>query len=143
MSASSQTKPEKLRLINHLSELAGASINDGSNRADFSLHYVTVDSAINAILRNGQGSFLSKVNSRNAFRLFTVRPADWYLLGIHWQGKYHHDRVLPFAFRSSCTIINCLTDALDWVLTNGCPIDALLHYFDDYPNVAGPDPHHA
>ena len=43
-------KSGKLRLIHHLSSPSGRSVNDGIPKADFSLHYVTIDNAISAIL---------------------------------------------------------------------------------------------
>ena len=40
------------------------------------------------------GELMAKVDQKNAFRLCPVRPEDWHLLGIHWQGKYYIDKCL-------------------------------------------------
>ena len=130
-------KSGKLRLIHHLSSPSGRSVNDGIPKADFSLHYVTIDNAISAILAAGRGCYLSKVDIKSAFRICPVRPADWPLLGIHWQGKYYFERALPFGLRSSPAIFNSVADAVEWILINKFSITALLHYLDDYLNVAG------
>ena len=73
-------KSGKLRLIHHLSSPLGRSVNDGIPKDDFSLHYVTIDDAISAILAAGRGCYLSKVDIKSAFRICPVRPADWPLL---------------------------------------------------------------
>ena len=136
-------KSGKLRLIHHLSAPHGLSVNDGINRQDFSLHYISVDDAISAILQKGRGTFLSKVDIRNAFRLCPVRPEDWHLLGIHWKGQFYYERVLPFGLRSSPFIFNCVADALEWILSHEFSIHGLLHYLDDFLNVASPSRKHA
>ena len=136
-------KSGKLRLIHDLSSPKGISVNDGISRQDFSLHYISIDHAITAILRKGRGTFLSKVDIRNAFRLCPVRQEDWHLLGIYWQGQYYYERVLPFGLRSSPYIFNCVADALEWVLRHQFSISDLLHYLDDFLNVASPSKAHA
>ena len=44
---------------------------------------------------------------------------------------------LPFGLRSSPAIFNSEADAVEWILVNKFSITALLHYLDDYLNVAG------
>ena len=136
-------KSGKLRLIHHLSAPRGTSINDGISREDFSLKYISVDTAIAAILQKGQGAFPSKVDIRNAFRLCPVRQDDWHLLGIHWRGQYYFERVLPFGLRSSPFIFNQVADALEWVLCHEFAIKEIMHYLDDYLNVTGQSKEHA
>ena len=129
-------KSGKLRLIHHLSSPSGRSINDGIPKADFSLHYVTIDNAISAILAAGRGCYRSKVDIKSAFRICPVRPANWPLLGIHWQRKYYFECALPFGLRSSPAIFNSEADAVEWIFVNKSP--TLLSFtMDDYLNVAG------
>ena len=129
-------KSGKLGLTHHLSSPSGRSINDGIPTADYSLHYVTIDNAISAIQAAGRGCYLSKVDIKSAFRICPVRPADWPLLGIHWQGKYYVERGSSFGLRSSPAIFNSVADAVEWILINKFSSTALLHYLDDYLNVA-------
>ena len=90
-------KSGKLRLIHHLSAPAGVSVNDGIPKDLYSLQYVTIDDAINMILRLGRGTLLAKIDIRKAFRLCPVRPEDRPLLGIYWRQQYYYDLVLPSA----------------------------------------------
>ena len=78
-------KNGKLRVIHDLSSPDGSSVNDGISRDDFSPDYATVDMAVSHIMSLGQGSYLTKVDVRNAFRLCPVQPSQWFLLGIYWE----------------------------------------------------------
>ena len=55
-------KNGKLRLIHHLSAPVARSINDGIDKEDYSLHYVTVDNAIEIIMQLGRGCLLAKTD---------------------------------------------------------------------------------
>ena len=114
-------KSGKLRLIHHLSSPSGRSINDGIPKADFSLHYVTIDNAISAILAAGRGCYLSKVDIKSEFRICPVRPAGWPLLGIHWQRKYYFECALPFGLCSGPALFNSEADAVEWIFVNKSP----------------------
>ena len=54
-------KSGKWRLIVDLSSPEGKSVNDGIDSDLFSMSYVTVDGAVEAIRQTGRGSFLAKV----------------------------------------------------------------------------------
>ena len=126
----------KLRLIHGLSSPTGVSVNDGISRDQFS--HVTIDMAILAIMRTGPGSFLTKVDIRDAFRLCPVRPSDWPCLGIEWQGMFYYDCVLPFDLCSAPFIFNSFADSIEWILKYTCHLDAVMHYLDDFLEVTGP-----
>ena len=89
-------KGNKLRLIHHLSSPRGDSVNDHIHRKFVNLQYITVDDTIQAIIKSGPGTYLSKVDIKSAFRICPVRRA-WPLLGIAWNGEYFFDMVLPLA----------------------------------------------
>ena len=82
---------------------------------------VTIDNAISAILAAGRGCYLSKVDIKSAFRICPVRPADWPLLGIHWQRKYYFECALPFGLRFSPASFNSVADAVKWIFVNKSP----------------------
>ena len=125
-------KPDKLRLIHHLSAPEGLSVNDGITKEDFSLQYVKVDDAIARIMQLGRGTLLAKFDIRRAFRLCPVRPEDWHLLGMCWEGKYYYDKVLPFGLRSAPFIFNEVAEAFQWICAHHLSIEDMLHLLDDF-----------
>lgn len=132
-------KNGKFRVIHDLSSPQGSSVNDAIPPKDFSLQYESVDTAINYIMHLGKGSLLTKVDIRNAFRLCPVNPADIHLLGINWQGQYFFERVLPFGLRSSPYIFDRFASALEWILRDTCHLAHVMHYLDDFLDVAQPN----
>ena len=117
------------RLINHLSAPSDSSINDYIDAKDFSLQYATIDDAIKICHTLGKGALMAKVDLKNAFRLCPVRPEDWHLLGIHWQGKYYIDKCLPFGLRLSPYLFNMVADALEWILQHSATSSITLMIF--------------
>ena len=130
-------KSGKLRLIHHLSAPSGVSVNDGIPKELYSLHYVTIDNAIEMIMRLGKGALLAKIDIRHAFRLCPVRLADRPLLGIFWKQQYYYDLVLPFGLRSAPYIFNQVADAFQWICRELFAVRDLIHLLDDYLT-AGP-----
>ena len=131
-------KNGKLRLIHDLSAPQGTSVNDGIQKEDFSLNYSTVDTAVTSIMALGAGCYLSKIDIRNAFRLCPVRPEDWHLLGIKWEGCYYFEKVLPFGLRSSPYIFNTLADSIEYILRSVAHLKYVQHYLDDFLIVSPP-----
>ena len=128
----------KLRLIHNLSSPTGVSVNDGISRDQFSPTYATIDMAISVIMRKGPGSFLAKVDIRNAFRWCPVRPSDWPRLGIEWHGMFYYDRVLPFGLHSAPFTFNSFADSIEWILQDTCHLDAVMNYLHDFLGITGP-----
>ena len=85
----------------------------------------------------GRHAHVAKLDVKSAFRLCPVHPSEHHLLGMHWQGRYYFDRVLPFSLRSAPFIFNCLTSAVQWLARQ--QIDHVHHYLDDF-FITGP-PH--
>ena len=100
----------------------------------------TIDKAISAIQRFGSDCFLAKTDIESAFRLFLVRPHDWELLGMFWNGFYYFDKVLPFGLCSAPFIFNQLSDAIEWILQNNCAISFVCHILDDFLTIEPPAP---
>lgn len=134
----------KFRTIFHLSfpKSGVTSINYSISKEDHSLQYVTIDNAICGILRHGRGCFLAKTDIESAFRLFPLKPSDYELFGMFWDGKYYYDKVLPFGLRSAPFLFNMLSDAVEWILLNQCYISFVCHILDDFLIVepASPSP---
>ena len=83
--------PGEFRLIHHLSYPKGFSINDGISADHSSVSYATIHDAIRHIKALGPGCFLAKTDVNNAFRIIPVRPQEYSLLGMRWQGVYYYD----------------------------------------------------
>ena len=64
-------QPGKCCLIVDLSCPGGASVNDGINPDEFTLHYVTVDQLILILSQFGQGALMAKFETL----LFTLQTA--------------------------------------------------------------------
>ena len=62
------------RLILDLSYPPGRSVNDGISRELSSLHYVSVDTAIQRVLELGAGALLAKIDIAQAYRNVPVHP---------------------------------------------------------------------
>lgn len=125
---------EKFRTIFHLSfpKSGATSINYFIPKGDYSLQYITIDNAIEGILRFGQGSYLAKTDIESAFRLIPLSPSDYELFGMHWQGSFYYDKVLPFGLRSAPYLFNQLSEAIEWILLNNCAISFVCHILDDF-----------
>ena len=75
---------------------------------------------------------MGKTDIESAFRLIPVRPNDWELLGMFWNGQYYFDKVLPFGLRSAPYILNQFSDAIEWILLNKYSISFVCHILDDF-----------
>ena len=132
-------EPGNWRLIMHLSHPPGHSVNDGIPVKEFSLKYISVDTAMDAAMMLGRGAIMAKVDVKAAFRLCPIRPEDWPYLGMRWNGQYFYDKVLPFGLRSAPYIFNCLADAVTWILRTNYNVGHLYHYLDDFITLGAPN----
>ena len=82
---------------------------------------------------------MGKVDTKSAYRIIHVHPADRYLLGMFWQGKCYVDLALPFGLCSAPGIFNTLADLFHWILLNNYNVLDLLHYLDDYFTLGPPN----
>lgn len=130
----------KWRLIMDLSYPSGYSINDGIPPALCSLHYASVDNAVDIIKQLGRGAQLVKLDVKDAYRIVPVHPSDYCHLGLCWQGKTYIDRALPFGLRSAPKIFTAVADLIAWILHQQ-GIRYQLHYLDDYLFLGAPNTH--
>ena len=127
----------KWRLIVDLSFPADQSINDGIPKELYSLKYITIDDAVEHIVRSGPGTHLAKIDIKSTFRLVPVHVADQHLLGVQWRGAVFIDTCLPFGLRSAPKLFNTLADLLAWILEQH-GVQPLLHYLDDFLTIGPP-----
>jgi len=89
-------QPNKWLLIVDLSHPSGCSVNDHIPKSLCSLSYITVDDAIQNILKYGQHTILAKVDIKSTFRLIPVHPNDRHFMGMQWRKQVYVDSCLPF-----------------------------------------------
>ena len=131
-----RNQPGQWRLILDLSSPTGHSVNDGTPKEPYSLHYASVDDAIRILLRLGPGALMAKFDVKSAYRNSAIHPEDRYLLGMRWRNHYYVDLTLPFGLRSAPYIFNCIASAVEWMLHNNYDVRFILHYLDDFLTMA-------
>lgn len=123
-------KNGKLRIVHNLSWPIGASVN--SKIEDLHCVLSSFDAAMDLLVAQGKGTMLSKIDIASAYKCIPVRPADFALLGLHWEGKFYFDKTLPFGLSSSCAIWERYATAAEWAVLHNTSIKRLCHYIDDF-----------
>jgi hypothetical protein len=123
-------KNGKIRIVHNLSWPIGASVN--SKIEDLHCVLSSFDAAMDLLVAQGRGAMLSKIDIASAYKCIPVRPADFALLGLHWEGKFYFDKTLPFGLSSSCAIWERYATAAEWAALHNTSIRRLCHYIDDF-----------
>ena len=92
---------------------SGPSVNDGIEAELCSLKYTSVEEAVKRCQRLGPGTWLTKLDVEEAYRIVPVHPRDRHLLGMVWEGALYLDTALPFGLGD---LQNALADGLQWIL---------------------------
>ena len=79
---------------------------------------------------------MAKTDVKSAFRVISIHPSDYPLLGIRWNNMYYFDRALALGLTSSCAIFESFSTALEWVSLNLFDASAVLHILDDFLFIA-------
>ena len=133
LSIREKSTPGEFHLLHHLSYLYDdRSVNLGIPVNLKSVQYETVGDAIAQILELGRGCFLGKMDIKSAFRIILVRPDQYWLLGVQFNGRYYYDTVLAMGCGSSCRIFEDFSRALVWVLKNRLGVVRIVHLIDDF-----------
>jgi len=127
----------KWHFIVDLSSPGEASVTDGIDQDEFTLHYITVDQVSRLVSKLGPGALMAKFDVEAAYRDVPVHPSHRVLLGMKWRDQFYVDLVLPFGLRSAPFIFNSIADMVERILVNSYQIPDLLHYLDDFIT-AGP-----
>lgn len=116
----------------------GGSINAGIPKDKASVEYSSIDTLIQACLRNeNRAPYLSRSDLKNAFRLCPISIPDrrWLVMMAHHpttdQKFYFTDLNLSFGSSSSCKMFNKMTQALRHIImtkTGG----EVIGYLDDF-----------
>ncbi|MES9904538.1 MAG: reverse transcriptase domain-containing protein [Sedimenticola sp.] len=113
------------------------SLNDLINKEEYSLTYVTIDCAIYITRKQRIGSNFCNVDSRDAFKQIPVQKL-WPFRGIKWDDMYYLYTGLVFGSRSSPKCVDCLSQAICWILKNNYGVKHYLHLLDDFLTINGP-----
>ena len=124
-------------LIMDLSFPVDQSSNDGITKELCSLKYITIDDAVEHIVKSGPGTHLAKIDIKSAFMLLPVHVPDRYLLGVEWKWAVIADTCLPFGLRSAPNLFKTLADLLAWILEQH-GVQPLLYYLDDFLTIGPP-----
>ncbi|MEW8338437.1 MAG: reverse transcriptase domain-containing protein [Candidatus Thiodiazotropha taylori] len=115
------------------------SLNELINKEDFSLSYVTIDTAVQIIRRLGKGAWMCKTDIKDAFKLIPIKEALWPYYGVKWNGKYYFYTRLVFGGRSSPKIFDSLSEAVCWILEHNYKLANVLHLLDDFLAIDSPE----
>ena len=120
------------RLIHHLSWPAGDSLNDGICDELCRVKYTSFDEAVQRIALAGPSTLMAKSDIQSAFRLLPVRPDDFELLGMKFNGYYFVDKCLPMGAASAPALFETFSTFIEWATSEHSGCDRILHYCDDF-----------
>lgn len=126
----------KARVIHDLSYPHANSVNSGIDPDAYSLHYASVDNAVEACNRRAF-PFIANIDLKDAYKFIGVHPDDWHLLGFTWAlpdsgSKYYFSRVLSFGLRSAPAIFDDYASALEQFMVFGGVDSNIVRYVDDF-----------
>ena len=129
-------EPTKFRPISQGNKPIGDSVNEGIPRAEHIQLARTrdIDRRIRRCMEETGEVWIAKADIKAAYRTMPVRPEDWQLQGIKWNGEYYIDLRMSFGCRSSVDQWLRFSDALAWSLQR-MGVNA-PHYVDDFLFIA-------
>lgn len=130
--------PDGIRLIHNLSHpFGGESVNAGIEREEYIMQ--RFEDAVAGVRRLGRCALMTKFDVKAAFKLVPVRPSDYPLLGLKWEGKYYYEVVLPFGLRTSGYRWDEFAKALHLLTEVHLGVTYVYHYVDDFLLLAPPN----
>ena len=84
-------------MIHHLSYPRGLSINHGISKEHASVHYHTVDDAIDMLTMLGLFTCMANTDIEAAFRIVPNAKQYHHLLSFKWREQYCYDKMLQWA----------------------------------------------
>ena len=126
----------KVRLIHDLSYPQGRSVNSAIDPDEYSLHYTSVDNAVEACGRVDH-AVLANIDLKDAYKSVGVRPDDWHLLGFSWDlpgvgPRLYFSRVLSFGLRSAPALFDQFASAVEAFMVHEGVDSQIIRYVDDF-----------
>ena len=90
--------------------------------------YTSIDTAVKLVQSMGQGTLLTKMDMKDAYRLVPVHPTDC-LLAVQWQSTTFIDWALLFGLWSAPKLLSAIADGLLWIILKE-RIQLAIHYLD-------------
>ena len=125
------------RLIHNLSYPTDKSINEHIPDELKTVHYSSIDDAIEIILNMGPNATMAKTDISNAFRIIPILPHDHAILGIKFNGCFYFYQCLPMGRASSCSIFEEFSYALQWIAHTKGGITHIVHVLVDFFILSG------
>lgn len=122
----------KYRLIHDLSYPHGLSVNSSIPDHAATVQYQLLDHVIQLVQKAGKGAFIAKADIEQAFRLIPIAPQYYNLLVFHFDGKFYYDKCLAMGLRSSCSVFETLSCALQWIMQTQFNACYVSHILDDF-----------
>jgi hypothetical protein len=120
------------RLIHHLSYPTDKSINEHIPDELNTVHYSSIDDAIEIILNLGPNATMAKTDISNAFRIIPIHPHDHAVLGIRFNGCFYFDQCLPMRCASSWSIFEECSCVPQWISHTKGSITHIVHVLVDF-----------
>lgn len=134
-------RSSKVRVIHDLSWPPGQSVNDGIDKADYSVKYTSVDEAAKLCAKYKE-PWMAKIDLKSAYMSCAVQEQDKNYLGFSWRGsdgqiQFYRFACLPFGLRSAAKLFNDFATGLEYVMRLRGVSITLVHYLDDYLVICG------
>ena len=120
------------RLITHMSYPYLESVNDFIDPELSKVQYSDFDNAVKMVRRLGKGTWMGKMDLKNAFRVLPCFPGDFDLLGIKLGELYFIDKCMPMGCSISCSTFETFSTFLEWAIKDRSGTDDIDHYLDDF-----------
>lgn len=127
-----KSEPGKFRVIHDLSFPKHDSVNLLIPEENSKVKYDSIDVVTDLLRQFGQGALMAKTDIQDAFRIIPIHSDDYNLLGFSWDNKFYYDKCLPMGASSSCQIFECLSNSLQWIMTNKFSAAGMSHMLDDF-----------
>jgi hypothetical protein len=120
------------RLITHLSYPPSNSVDDFTDKKFSTVQYSSFDKALSIVKKLDKNALIAKMDIKSAFRLLTVYPGDFNLLGFKIDSDYFIDKCMPMGCSISCSTFENISTCLHWLKTKESNSENLYHYLDDF-----------
>jgi hypothetical protein len=75
---------------------------------------------------------LAKCDIKSAFRLLTIHPDDYELVGFSFNDKYYFDKAMPMGCSVSCSTWVKFSTFIQWLVQREAQKGLITHFLDDY-----------
>ena len=131
--------PEENGFIHNLSHpyQSPDSVNMRIPQEAKSINYASLDDAVHIIQELGSDVFLAaKTDTKSAFKIISIHPEYYKLLGCQWQRRYYYARRLPMGAGLSCAVFKRFSIALQFITETHLKVQHCLHVLNDFLFIA-------